>query len=210
MNSILKKAILLFTVAVLGSNALQAQQIKLATIDFSHVFTNYWKFKQAEAVLNDKAKDLENDQKKMVEQYNKVKTDYRTALEKANDAAVSADEREKRKKTAEGKLGEIKELEATINQFDRQAMSVLDEQKRRMRDNLVAEIKSIVDLKAKSGGYSLVIDSSAVSGTGTPVVAFNANESDITKIVLTQLNETAPANRVIPGAPAPSPEKEKK
>ena len=113
-------------------------------------------------------------------------------------------------RSAWNKLGEIKELEATINQFDRQAMSVLDEQKRRMRDNLVAEIKNIVDLKAKSGGYSLVIDSSAVSGTGTPVVAFNANDVDITKIVLTQLNETAPANRVIPGAPAPSGEKEKK
>ncbi|MBI1841155.1 MAG: OmpH family outer membrane protein [Verrucomicrobia bacterium] len=210
MNSILTKAALMFAVALLWAQQAQAQQIKLATIDFSHVFTNYWKFKQAESVLNDKAKDLENDQKKMVEQYNKVKGDYRTALEKTNDAAVSADEREKRKKAAEGKLGEMKELEATINQFDRQAMSILDEQKRRMRDNLVAEIKGIVDLKAKSGGYSLVIDSSAVSGTGTPIVAYNANDSDLTKVVLNQLNETAPANRVVPGATPPPVDKEKK
>ena len=199
MNSSLIKALLLASVTALLTSAAQAQGLKIATIDFSQVFTNYWKFKQAEAVLTDKAKELELDQKKMVEQYNKLKTDYLTALEKSNDQAVSAEEREKRKKSGDAKLGEMKELEATIGQFDRQAMSMLDEQKRRMRDNLVSEIKAIADLKAKSGGYSLLLDSSALSASGTPVIVFNSGESDLTKLVLTQLNETAPANRITNG-----------
>lgn len=201
MKSFLFKALLLTSLVFVQGMTAQAQ-IKIATIDFSQAFTNYWKFKQAEAVLSDKARELEADQKKMVDQYNKLKTDYRSALEKANDTAVSTEEREKRKKGADGKLGEMKELEANMQQFDRQAMTMLEEQKRRMRDNLVSEIKAIVDLKAKSGGYSLVIDSSALSGTGTPILVYNVGDNDITKVVITQLNETAPANRITNGGGA--------
>lgn len=168
---------------------------KIATIDLRQVFDNYWKTKQADAALKDKAGDLDGDRKKMLDQYNKLKTEYKTALEKANEQAVSAEEKEKRKKSAETKLTEVTEYEATINQFDRQARTTLDEQQRRMRDNILSEIKAVIELKAKSGGYSLVLDSAGETANRTPEILFTNGEGDITKPVLAQLNETAPANR---------------
>ena len=199
----------LSTLILLGALSVSAtaQQLKIATIDLRNVFDNYWKTKQAETVLKGKATELEGDRKKMLDDYSKLKTAYKTALERANEQAVSSEEKDKRKKAAEAKLGEMNELESTINQFDRQASTTIDEQKRRMRDSVLSEIRAVIDLKSKSGGYTLVIDSAGESANGTPLVLFNNNlENDITKLVLAQLNETAPANRSGATPPA-APEK---
>lgn len=194
MNLTVKKAFISLGCALALVLPASAEQ-KIATIDLRQVFDNYWKTKQADAALKDKAGDLDGDRKKMVDQYNKMKADYKSVLEKANEQAVSSEEKEKRKKSAETKLTEMNDLEANINQFDRQARTTLDEQQRRMRDNILAEIKAVIELKAKSGGYSMVLDSAGETANRTPQVLFNTNEADITKPVLAQLNETAPANR---------------
>jgi len=196
MNVTLKK--LLFSVALATAVALPAgAQQKIGTIDLRQVFDGYWKTKQADAALKDKAGDLDGDRKKMIDQYTKLKGDYKTALEKANEQAVSAEEREKRKKGAETKLTELNDLESNITQFDRQARTTLDEQQRRMRDNILAEIKAVIETKARSGGFSLVLDTAGETANRTPEVLFTSGENDITKAVLAQLNETAPANRAV-------------
>ena len=76
------------------------------------------------------------------------------------------------KKAADAKLLEIKEAEQTIDSFRRQADATLDEQKRRMRDKILDEIKSVVNAKAKAANYTMVVDSAAESVNGTPVFIY--------------------------------------
>jgi outer membrane protein len=196
MKVTLKQAVLSLGFVLALALPASAQQ-KIGTIDLRQVFDNYWKTKQADSALKDKAGDLDGERKKMIDQYNKMKGDYKTALEKANEQAVSAEEREKRKKAAEAKLTELNDQETQINQFDRQARTTLDEQQRRMRDNILSEIKGVIETKARTGGYSLVLDTAGETANRTPEVLFTTGENDITKAVLSQLNETAPANRAV-------------
>jgi outer membrane protein len=196
MKVTLKQAVLSLGFVLALALPASAQQ-KIGTIDLRQVFDNYWKTKQADSALKDKAGDLDGERKKMIDQYNKMKGDYKIALEKANEQAVSAEEREKRKKAAEAKLTELNDQETQINQFDRQARTTLDEQQRRMRDNILSEIKGVIETKARTGGYSLVLDTAGETANRTPEVLFTTGENDITKAVLSQLNETAPANRAV-------------
>lgn len=183
-----------FASALLALLTLSATaQTKIGTIDLRKVFDDYYKTKAADANLKDRATDLDKERKALMDQYQKVTDDYKKALDGANDQAVSADEREKRKKTAEGKLLEIKETEQNVNQFDRQSRTTLEEQQRRMRDNILGEIRTVINAKAKTGGYSMVIDSAAESINKTPVLLFTNGENDITGVVLAQLNANAPA-----------------
>src|SRR5688572_12234773 len=134
--------------------AASAQQGKVGVIDLRKVFDDYNKTKTADAVLKDHASDLDRERKVMMEQYQKATDDYKAALEGANDQAVSSDEREKRKKTAESKLLDIKKLEQDISQFDRQARTTLEEEQRKLRDRILGEIRAVINAKAKSAGYS--------------------------------------------------------
>jgi Skp family chaperone for outer membrane proteins len=89
-------------------------------------------------------------------------------------------------------LLEIRESEQSIESYRRQAAATLDEQKRRMRDKILTEIKNVVNSKAKAAGYSMVVDTAAESINSTPVVIYTNNENDITDTVLAQLNAAAP------------------
>ena len=181
-------------------------QGKIAVVDLRKVFDDYYKTKAADAQLKDQAADLAKESKAYMEQYQKASEEYKKLLDEANNQAVSSDEREKRKKAAEGKLVEIKELETTMRQFDNTARTTLEEKKRQMREKILAAIRDIVNSKAKAAGYALVIDIAADSANLTPVVMYNNGENDITTSVLQELNASAP---IMPKSQEPPPKKGK-
>jgi outer membrane protein len=187
MKTIFFSLVLLICAA--GSASAQG---KIAIVDLRKVFDEYYKTKAADAQLKDQAADLAKESKAYMEQYQKSSDEYKKLLDEANNQAVSSDEREKRKKAAEGKLVEIKELETTIRQFENTARTTLEEKKRQMRDKILAAIRDIINAKAKAAGYSMVIDTAAESVNQTPVVIYNNGENDLTAAVLQELNASAP------------------
>jgi outer membrane protein len=185
-------------------------QNRVATVDLRKLFDNYWKTKQADSAIKDRAADLEKERKTMLDEWKKARDEYQSFLSEANEQTRSLEEREKRKKAAEDKLKQIKEAEDNVTQYDRQARSILEEQRKRMRDSIVEEIRSTVKGKAVASGYALVVDTVAESATGTPVVLYSNNENDITDAVLAQLNAGAPPEAAKPDEKAPVKKDEKK
>jgi outer membrane protein len=171
-----------------------AAEQKIGVIDLKEVFDKYYKTKLADAQIKDEAGGLDKDRKALTDQYQKLSGEYKKALDDANNQAVSADEREKCKKSAEGKLVEINDLEGAIKQFDRTARGNLEEKQRIAREKILAEIKTVVTAKAKAGGYTLVLDSAGEALSRTSIVFYNNGEHDLTPGVLAQLNANAPAD----------------
>jgi Skp family chaperone for outer membrane proteins len=121
-------------------------------------------------------------------------------MEQANDQALSADQRDKRKQAAAEKLKQLQDSKAAIDQFERQAQVTLSEQGQRMRENILVEIKAAVTAKAKAAGYSLVIDAAAETANATTAVLYSSGENDMTDDVLKKLNEGAPIDVTKPVA----------
>ena len=192
MKNFLHKLIPALLLTTLLSSTAMAQN-RIATVDLRKVFDGYWKTKKADAALKDHAADMEKEHKGMLDDWKKAKEEYQTLLSDANNQALSPDERDKRKKSAEDKLKQIKETEDVIQTYERQARVQLDEQKKRMRDSLVDEIRKALNGMVKSAGYSLVLDTAADSINNTPVVIYSSGENDVTDKLLQQLNATAPA-----------------
>src|SRR2546426_3086307 len=88
MRKLLRKIVPgLLLISLLSSSAWA--QGRLATIDLRKVFDNYWKTKQADAALKDRAADMEKEHKNMLDDWKKAKEDYQALLAGANDQAVS-------------------------------------------------------------------------------------------------------------------------
>jgi outer membrane protein len=175
---------------VLGAGA--AEQ-KIATIDLRKVFDNYWRTKQADANLKEQAAELEKELKVMADQFQKGEERYKKLLDGANDQALAQAERDKRKKDAENELLALRDMESRIKQFNATSRTTLTEKQRRVRENLLSEIRETVKARVKSTGHTLVIDTAAETVNGTPVVLFSSGAEDITDSVLSQLNINAPA-----------------
>ena len=185
-------------------------QTRIATVDLRKLFDGYWKTKQADGALKERVADLEKEDKGLREDLKRITAEYQKLLADANDQAVSAEERDKRKLAAEAKLKNIKETEDAVVQFGRQARTTLDEQKRRMRDNILTEIRTVVNARSKSAGFALVVDTASESANGTPIVLYTNGENDLTDGVLSQLNAGAPVETPKPAEKKEEPKKDEK
>ena len=204
MNNGLRKLVpSVLLLALLGGSAWA--QTRIATVDLTKVFDNYYKTKQAQAALNERMADLDREYKALRDDHKKTTDEYQKVQAEASDPAVSTEERDKRKKAADGKLKDIKDLEDTIRQFETTAKANLGEQRRRMLDKILDEIRTAIGAKAKSAGYGMVLDSGSESAKGTPIVVYHNGENDLTESVLTQLNAAAP-----PETPKPAEKKDDK
>jgi outer membrane protein len=191
-NHTLAGIFLALTIAFSLSASSRAETNKIGIIDMQRVWDKYWKTKQAQAQVDDQTAEFEKRKKGMLEDYQKANREYTKLMESAKDQAVSGDERDKRKSAAEKKLLEIKEIEQDANLFQRTTEEQLKMQARRMTENILRDIRDLVDAKAKAGGYTLVIDVAAKSAVGTPIVLYTNGQNDMTQEVLSQLNSTAP------------------
>ena len=185
--------------AFLSSPAL-AQTGKIGTVDMRKLFDGYWKTKQAEAALNDRKAELDKEDRGFIDGLKKDRDEYQKLLDGANDQAVSAEERDKRKQAAANKYKQITDSSAAIAQFERQAQTTLAEQSQRMRANILNEIKTAVSAKAKAAGCAMVVDSASETINQTPIMLYNDGENDLTAAVLAQLNEGAQIDLTKPSA----------
>lgn len=183
---------LLVASLLLGGVGLAQAQIKVATVDLRKLFEGYFKTQQADAQLRERGQEAEKQYKGMLDDYQKANEEYKKLVESANDQAVSADERDKRKKSAETKVVELNDIEKSLTQFQREKKATFEEQKRRMRDQIVREIREQINNRARSAGFTLVLDSSAESINQAPFILFNTG-TDLTDEILNQLNLAAPA-----------------
>jgi outer membrane protein len=170
-------------------------EYRIATVDLGRVFTNYWKTKQAQIALDEKASDFDKTEKEKVATFTKAKEDYQKMLDSMKDPAVSAQEREKRKNSADDMLKDLKDQDQALAEFDRYKQTTMHDQLQRTRDNIVADIRVAVTAKAKAEGYTLVIDTAAQTINQTPVILYSVpNDSDITDAVIKQINAGAPVD----------------
>lgn len=191
--TILTIAILVATVASVSA------ETKIATVDMKKLFNGYYKTKLAQSSLEGRKTELRKEIKDMADGLEKANADYKQMLNQANDQAISADERDKRKQASLDKAKEINNSRSAIEQFQRQAEAQLADQSQRMSANLVTEIQKAVADKAKAGGYAVALDSASVP----QVVVYSNGDNDITAAVLSQLNAGAPIDVSTPTSGVP-------
>lgn len=205
-NFLTRSLCLLFLFSLIAGPALG--QERLATVDLKKLFENYWKRKEGDAAIKERVATMEKENGEMLESFKKGKEEYNVLLANANDPAVSSDEKDKRKKAAEDKLKQLKGTEESIAQYQKQARETVEQQMRRMRENILSEIRNAVNAKAQAAGYALVIDTAAETVNGTPVVLFSSGKDhDLTETVLAQLNAAAPVTTRSEETKAPSEKK---
>lgn len=167
-------------------------QTKIAVINMKTVFDGYWKTKQSDAIVKERQAEFQKNRAKMLESYQKANEEYSNLSKLAEDPALSVEEQNRRRKTAENKLLEIREIEQSISNLDKQFQSDIAEQVNRMRANILRDIQDEVDTRAREAALNLVFDVASESVNRTPVIMFNSGLTDITQPTLEKLNQSAP------------------
>ncbi len=198
-------AVLLMT--FLSGSALA--QTKVATVDLQKLFDNYWKTRQANAAIHDQLTQQAKDEATWKDDLKKANDKYQQDLALANDPAISADERDRRKQAAAEELKQLQQRQVAIDLSARTAQATIGEKSQHMSDKIRADIQAAVNAKAKAGGYTIVLNTAAEGfniGAGRitvpSAVIYSVSEIDLTDAVLKQLNAGAPID-MNPASSAP-------
>jgi Skp family chaperone for outer membrane proteins len=198
-------AVLAFAFAALTAQA----QPKLAIINMKTIFEGYWKTKQSDATIKERQAEFEKEKKRMLEDYEKLTAEFKQLDTSAKDPAVSTEEQRKRKEAANSKLLEIREIETSVQNYQRNFTTQVQEQMQRMREGIFKDIREVVENKSKAAGYNLVANIAADS-LAVPTFMYSAGLPDITQEVLTELNIKAPPGSLDSKKPEETKTEEKK
>ena len=194
-NSILKH-VLFALIALMAVSSSASAQTKIAVVDMKKAFEQYYKTKQAEAQIKSQGAEADKVYKGMLEDYKKANQEYKTLLDGSNDQAVSNEERDKRKNSAEKKLLDLQEIEKSVRQYEKSAKENIGALEKRMRDKIVDEIREVVNRQSRSGNFNIVYDLAAVTAYQTPIILYTDGQHDLTEAVVKELNATAPAGAI--------------
>jgi len=184
---------LLVLILLASSSGAFAADFKIATVDLRKVFDNYYKTVQANIISSNSLLEVRKQLNDMYAARNKRGSEYQTAIGNANDQAISADERAKFKKTADDIALDLQIQEETITNFVyRTETKRRDDMVQHVHD-LTTEILDVMKAMAKKQGYTMVLDRTAETVTGNPLVLYTSGENDLTDALLKELNSTAPA-----------------
>ena len=167
----------LFCIILVACSANTAQaQMKIATVKMSELFQNYAKARENDADFKKRMLGVANEAKAKREAFQKGKDELQKMQGNTGDPAAVA------------KLKELREMEQTILQFEQKARADADQESRKLRGELLADMQKVIHAKAKAGGYALVINVSAENAAGIPDFLYSSAENDLTNAVLTELN----------------------
>ena len=181
------------TASLLSTTALA--QGKVGVINLTKVFDEFWRTKQADAQIKDRLAEFEKMGQSMYDDYKKANEEFGKQIEAANDPALSKEEADKRRKDLDKKRKDILEMESNIKQFQSNSQRALMEQRGRVRESILRDVRGVLEEKSKAGGYATVLDVSALSANGTPVVIYTTltgGESDLSELVAKTLGATTP------------------
>jgi len=183
-------ALVVLTMAFTGATRVhaQSQNLKIAVIDMQKVFDGYHKTKDAEDKLKAKAKTYEDELKARQGEVEKLKEDFTKLLEETKNPALTDEVKKQRQDAAEKKAQEGRML---LNQFTSLSQTrgkELNEQRLRVRQDIVDDIRKEIDAKSKKESYSLVFDKSGMTSTGLPPLLYSLESFDITPDIIKNLN----------------------
>jgi Skp family chaperone for outer membrane proteins len=162
---------------------------RIVFVDMNILFEKYHKTERADAQLQEQAETLNVEYEQMLEDLEALRESFNKLRDEAQDMALSKETRERKKANAEDKLLEISQEEQRLQRFRETRSKQLNNQQRRMRDQIVREIREIMETYAKQQGYSAILDLSGESMNGVEIILYSDGSQDITDEVLEELNK---------------------
>ena len=194
--------LLLVCLLVVAPVSMASADLKIAVVDLSKAFDQYYKTKDAQAKLKEKQDGYQKDIQDLINTYQHMGEEAQALDKAANDATLSAQARQDKSTALTVKKQDLNNLGTKIQEMTTERKREIQDELFRRHKEIVDEISKVINDYSGPQGYDLVIDkSNASAASGVSLVLYNSSKLiDITADIISLLNKTAPA----PGGATPS------
>ncbi|MDD5483843.1 MAG: OmpH family outer membrane protein [Kiritimatiellae bacterium] len=165
---------------------------KIAFVDMEKAFDGYHKTKTANAQFKARGADIDAKRKDFLARVKELKTEFDALNAECRDKSLNDKTREKKREEAEDKLGELRESEAKLMDFDKLYKKEITDQMRQMQSRIVGEIRGVIQAYAAEHKIDIVLDSSGKTLNNVEAVMYFNSSLDITAPIMAIMNKNAP------------------
>jgi outer membrane protein len=199
--------LLLVCLFLLAPVTLASADIKIAVVDLSKAFDQYYKTKDAQGLLKQKQDGYQKEIQDLINDYERMGQEAQTLDKAANDPTLSQAARQDKGTALTAKKQDLVNLQNKIQEMKVERTREIQEELFRRHKEIVDEISKVITDYSGPQGFDLVIDkSSASAASGVSIVLYNSSKLiDITADIIGKLNASAPVGGTAASAGAAAP-----
>jgi Skp family chaperone for outer membrane proteins len=199
---------------LLGNIHPASAELRVGTVDVKKILAGYGRAKAADREMKTLADGMKRELDERAEKQKALEVEVRGVNQNLQKPEISPAKKAGLSQDLEKKYGELQLATSELRALAKEQDVNFGNQRRRISQGILEEIKKVTSEIAVSKGYDMVFDTSGSGINAWPMV-FYANPSlDFTKTVLEKLNEGQPGGeggeKVISKAPAHPAEVDKK
>lgn len=199
---------LVLALGLIGTAAAQEGKLKIATVDMQNLFKEYHRTNDAQKQINVERARIQKENNERLARIRELDTDLQNMRKQLDDPSISDSKKQEVYREWQMKQNEGIALDRERREFLQRRNQALNEKMVQRMKGILEEIRKLVEEQAKKEDYDYVFDKSGLSTSQVPFLLYTKDATDITAVLLEDLNKDAPTEPAEEGAtpePAPAP-----
>ncbi len=173
--------------------AAPAADLKIAVVNMERLFDEYHKTREANTRFKARADEMDIKRKALLADVKALKSELEALAAEARDKSLNEAERDRKRAQAEDKYTQTREAEEKLLEFDKASKQQIGDQMRQLQQQIVGELRAVIQAYIKDRGITLVLDRSGKTLNNVEAVLIADPSYDITEAILAIINKDAPA-----------------
>ena len=193
MRIIRRITALVLALGLLGTAAAQDGKLKIATVDMQNLFKEYHRTNDAQKQINVERARIPKENNERLARIRELDTDLQNMRKQLDDPSISDSKKQEVYRDWQMKQNEGIALDRERREFLQRRNQALNEKMVQRMKGILEEIRKLVEEQAKKEDYDYVFDKSGLSTSQVPFLLYTKDATDITAVLLEDLNKDAPA-----------------
>ena len=176
----------------------QDAKIKIATVDMQDLFKQYHRTNEAQKQIDGERTTIQAANNERLERIRELETNLGNLKKQIEDPSLNDTKKQALFKDWQGQQQEGIALDRERREFLQRRNQALNEKMVQRMKVILEDIRKLVEAQAKADNYDYVFDKSGLSTSQVPFLLYTKDATDITAILLKDLNKDAPAESAAP------------
>ena len=185
--------------------AAQEGKINIATVDMQELFKNYYRTNEAQKQINVERARIQKDNNERLARIRDLEENLGNLRKQLEDPSIADSRKQTLFKEWQMQQQEGIALDRERREFLQRRNQALNEKMVQRMRGILEEIRALVEEQARSDDFDFVFDKSGLSTSQVPVLLYTKDATDITSVLLEDLNKDAPDDFDPEAADVPAP-----
>ena len=195
--TLIRRFLTIAVAATFTSVAVGQDKLNIATVDMQELFKQYYRTNEAQKQINVERARIQKENNERLARIRELEENLGKLRKQLDDPSLNDSKKQTLFKDWQGQQQEGIALDRERREYLQRRNQALNEKMVQRMKGILEEIRKLVEEKAKVENFDYVFDKSGMSTSQVPFLLYTKDATDMTAILLKDLNKGAPPESLI-------------